>query len=89
MSKFLNEENENLVWLIKRKNKLVLKILWVLYYSFEGWFGFLIFNIIYKDIYNFVLNNNDIEIVLRFYLVLIDVMNNFGLIKKEDLEDYY
>lgn len=89
MSKLLNEENENLVWPIKRKNKSALKILWAPHHSLEGWFGFSTFNIIYKDIYNLALNNNDIEIVLRPHPALTDVMNNSGLIKKEDLEDYY
>lgn len=89
MSKILNDSNANLVWPINRKHKTSLRILWAPHHSLEGWFGFSTFSSIYKEMYEFASNNVDIEIVLRPHPALTDVMNNSGLIRKEDLEAYY
>ncbi|WP_252237954.1 CDP-glycerol glycerophosphotransferase family protein [Clostridium sp. VAP51] len=89
MNKLLNNDSEELSWPIKRKTKPSLRILWAPHHSLEGWFGFSTFHIIYEKMYDFALNNNDVEIVLRPHPALTDVMNNSGLIKKDDLEEYY
>lgn len=89
MSKLINENNKKLVWPIQRKTKSPIRILWTPHHSLEGWFGFSTFHIIYEKMYDFLLNNSDIEIVLRPHPALTEVMNNSGLIGKEKLEEYY
>lgn len=89
MNKIINEDYKDLVWPIKRKIRPSLRILWAPHHSLEDWFGFSTFHIIYEKMYDFALNNSDIEIVLRPHPALTEVMNNSGLIKRDKLEEYY